>query len=90
MHPPPAAGAKRRPPLPGANFGDTYSLAVNGLKLNALGASQLVFGWAPGWVKCLLALRNLIVKPFGLNARTGTGAPRQSTYRLLSGHQPVD
>jgi hypothetical protein len=52
--------------LPGANFGDTYSLAVNGLKLNALGASQLVFGRGPGLVKCLLALRNLIVKPFGL------------------------
>jgi hypothetical protein len=54
--------------LPGANFGDTYSLAVNGLELDAIAASQQVFGQAPGWIKWLLTLRNLIVKPFGLTS----------------------
>lgn len=82
--------------LAGADFGDTYSLAVNGLKLNALDASQLVFGRAPGWIKWLLALRNLIVKPFGLrsgrervlHARPHIGffpVIRQSTDHVLLG-----
>jgi uncharacterized protein (DUF736 family) len=82
--------------LPGANFGDTYSLAVNGLELDAIAASQQVFGQAPGWIKWLLTLRNLIVMPFGLTSgreRTAQPSPRigilpvikQSTDYVLLG-----
>ncbi|RCS22058.1 DUF2867 domain-containing protein [Phyllobacterium salinisoli] len=54
--------------LPGANFGDAFSLTVKGLELDALGAAQQVFGRAPGWIKQLLTLRDLIVRPFGLTS----------------------
>ncbi len=82
--------------LPGANFGDIYSLAVNGLELDAIAASQQVFGQAPGWIKWLLTVRNLIVKPFGLisgRERTAQPSPRvgilpvirQSTNHVVLG-----
>jgi hypothetical protein len=43
--------------LSGAKFGDTYSLAVNGLELDAIGASQQVFGQVPGWIKWIAKLQ---------------------------------
>ena len=52
--------------LPGADFGDSYSLVVADKKLSVIDASTRVFGQTPDWIKRMLALRTALVAPFGL------------------------
>lgn len=52
--------------LPGADFGDTFQMVVEGQNLNAIEAAKRAVYGAPSWVNRLLELRNLLVRPFGL------------------------
>ncbi|RJG47019.1 DUF2867 domain-containing protein [Mesorhizobium sp. DCY119] len=66
--------------LPGTRFADRYSVVVKGQSLDAITASQRVFLKSPAWVGRLMALRNLLVKPFGL--KTGAGDLPQQQRRI--------
>lgn len=52
--------------LVGAQFIDAFSVTVDGTGLDARMAAQRMFSRSPRWVELLLALRDTIVKPFGL------------------------
>lgn len=52
--------------LAGAQFIDAFSVTVDGTGLDARTAAERMFSRSPRWVQALLALRDLIVKPFGL------------------------
>lgn len=52
--------------LPGADFGDRFSLRLNGPPVDARAICDRVFGQTPGWITALLAVRNVVVWPFGL------------------------
>ena len=65
------------PLLPDAQFMDAYRLEVNGENLDARKAAERMMARAPRWVDMLLALRNIIVAPFGLKTSgEDRGAPR--------------
>ena len=55
--------------LPGAQFGDAYSIAIDGATLTARQAAERMLGRGPRWIDVLLALRNFLVAPFGLKTR---------------------
>ena len=63
--------------LSGAQFIDAFSVIVQGSALDARSAAERMFNRSPRWVLSLLALRDMIVKPFGLttskNARHLSG-----------------
>jgi hypothetical protein len=63
--------------LPGAQFVDAYSVAVDDAALDARHAAERMFSRSPRWIDALLALRNCLVAPFGLKrgAPTGAGTP---------------
>ena len=52
--------------LAGAQFSDAYSIAVDDAALDARHAAERMLGRSPRWIEVLLALRNGLVKPFGL------------------------
>jgi hypothetical protein len=52
--------------LPGAQFGDAFSVTVNDDTLNARQAAERMFTRLPGWIVGLMRLRNLVVAPLGL------------------------
>ena len=52
--------------LAGAQFMDAYRLEVDGKALDAREAAMRMMARAPRWVDALVALRNIIVAPFGL------------------------
>ena len=52
--------------LAGAQFIDAFSVTVEGATLDARTAAERMFSRSPRWVLSLLALRDFIVKPFGL------------------------
>ena len=60
--------------LPGAQFVDAYSVAVDGSALDARTAAIKMFARPPRWIEALLNLRNLIVAPLGLKT-SGEGEP---------------
>jgi hypothetical protein len=60
--------------LAGAQFVDAYRVAIAGKALNARRATEKMFGRSPRWVEALLALRNMMVAPFGLK-QSGLGEP---------------
>jgi Protein of unknown function (DUF2867) len=61
-----APGADLRALLPGAQFMDAYRIEIEGATLTAREAAVAMFARSPGWIEALLALRNLMVAPFGL------------------------
>ncbi|HEX7562339.1 MAG TPA: DUF2867 domain-containing protein [Bradyrhizobium sp.] len=64
--------------LAGAQFVDAYSIAVHGSALDARHAAERMITRQPRWAEALLALRNILVKPFGLKTSGASGtAPRQ-------------
>lgn len=64
--------------LAGAQFVDAYSIAVHGRALDARHAAERMITRQPRWAEALLALRNILVKPFGLKTSGAGGtAPRQ-------------
>jgi hypothetical protein len=64
--------------LAGAQFVDAYSIAVDRRALDARQAAKQMLTRQPRWAEALLALRNILVAPFGLK-RSGTSerAPKE-------------
>jgi len=56
--------------LPGAQFGDSFRVAVNDDTLDARQAAERMFLRGPGWITALMKLRNLVVSPLGLKTPT--------------------
>ena len=52
--------------LAGADFADAYCVAIDGTQVNARRAAEKMFARRPRWEEALLALRNMLVRPFGL------------------------
>lgn len=52
--------------LAGAQFADAYSVSVGDAVSDARSAAERMFGRSPRWLGALMALRNLLVRPFGL------------------------
>ena len=64
--------------LAGAQFVDAYSIAVDGVALDARQAAERMITRQPRWAEALLTLRNILVRPFGLKTSGADGtAPRQ-------------
>jgi hypothetical protein len=60
--------------LAGAQFIDAYRVAINDTSLDARRAAQCMFERQPPWVEALVAMRNILVAPFGLKT-SGEGEP---------------
>lgn len=54
--------------LPAAHFFDRYSIEIDGQNLDARTAAERVMLRRPAWIRWLMALRNFMVRPFGLKA----------------------
>jgi Protein of unknown function (DUF2867) len=54
------------PLLAGASFADAFSIDVDERGLDAPTAAERAFATAPPWIAWLLAIRNTLVRPFGL------------------------
>ncbi|SOE16794.1 uncharacterized protein DUF2867 [Hoeflea halophila] len=75
------------PALPGADWADCFETRVAQPQLTAEAAARRAFERMPKWVDGLMALRNLLVRPFGLqgDAEVATaGSPRVGMFPLLS------
>jgi Protein of unknown function (DUF2867) len=73
--------------LPGAQFSDAFSIAVDGAALDARGAAERMLGHQPRWIEMLMALRNHLVAPFGLKTPTpgvATPADRVGIFPVIS------
>jgi hypothetical protein len=68
---------KLRDLLPGAQFADSYAVNIDNIAVNARQVTEAMLSHPPRWIDALMALRNLLVSPFGLKAPTATraGAP---------------
>jgi hypothetical protein len=64
--------------LAGTQFADSYCLIVDSLDLDAVSATRRVMGRTPGWITMLMAMRNFIVRPFGLKTELGSTAFRDA------------
>ena len=60
--------------LPGAQFMDAFGIDIEGRTLDARRAAEKMLARGPRWIDVLLALRNLIVSPFGLKTSAPSGA----------------
>jgi hypothetical protein len=69
--------------LPGAQFVDAYSVAVDDGALDARHAAERMFSRSPRWIDALLALRNCLVAPFGLKTGAPTGAGTPETIGIF-------
>jgi Protein of unknown function (DUF2867) len=61
--------------MPSADFSDAFALDVDEPDLDALTATRRAFARQPGWIAHLLAVRNALVKPFGLKPGADTTLP---------------
>jgi hypothetical protein len=66
--------------LAGAQFVDAYSITVDGNALDARHAAERMIRRQPRWAEALLALRNFLVKPFGLRT---SGASRTAPGDMI-------
>jgi hypothetical protein len=64
--------------LAGAQFIDAFSLEVDGRVLDARRAAERMMGRSPRWIEALLAIRNMIVAPFGLKTSGAKEAVRET------------
>jgi Protein of unknown function (DUF2867) len=71
--------------LAGAQFVDAYSIAVDGVALDARQAAERMVRRQPRWAEALLMLRNILVKPFGLR----TSGVSRTAPRNMIGIFPV-
>ena len=69
--------------LPGAQFSDAFSVVVDGTALDARLAAEKTLGHSPRWIERLLALRNLLVSPFGLKKPVPTGSRAVDTIGIF-------
>jgi Protein of unknown function (DUF2867) len=58
--------------LDGAQFADAFRITTNESGIDARAAAVRMFSRSPRWIEALIALRNLLVAPFGLK-RSGAG-----------------
>ncbi|CAN7628712.1 DUF2867 domain-containing protein [Bradyrhizobium sp. LjRoot220] len=64
--------------LAGAQFIDAFRIEVNDRSLNARQAAERMMARQPRWADALLALRNILMSPFGLKTSgAGSAAPGQ-------------
>ena len=73
--------------LPGASFADRFAIVVTGQSLDAATSAGRAFGNRPAWIGALMALRNLLVRPFGLKTRDADLSPqleRKGMFPVLS------
>jgi len=66
--------------LPGYDFSDAFAIEVQNCALDAPSAAREAIAAQPGWIGHLLALRNVLVKPFGL--KTGADANLPPSRRI--------
>lgn len=59
--------------LDGAQFADAFRITIDDCALDARSAAMRMFGHSPRWVEMLLALRNVLVAPFGLKSSGDSG-----------------
>jgi hypothetical protein len=69
--------------LPGAQFVDAYSVAVDDAALDARHAAERMFSRSPRWIDALLTLRNCLVAPFGLKTGVPSGAGTPETIGIF-------
>ena len=72
-----------RPALPGAQFSDAFSITVDD-DLDARHAAERMMAGKSWWIDALLALRNILVAPFGLK-----GGPAKDDGADVIGIFPV-
>ncbi|MEP3435548.1 MAG: DUF2867 domain-containing protein [Hoeflea sp.] len=73
--------------LPGADWADCFEVRVARPGLNAETAARLAFEQMPKWVDRLMALRNLVVWPFGLKGDpdgAAAGMARVGMFPVIS------
>jgi hypothetical protein len=70
--------------LAGAQFSDAFSIMIDGTALNARQAAERMLGRSPRWIEALMALRDHLVRPFGLKTSSAT-----TTYADTIGIFPV-
>jgi Protein of unknown function (DUF2867) len=80
-----APSADLRTLLPGAQFTDAYRIEIEGAALTARQAAVAMFARSQRWIEALLALRNLMVAPFGLK----TSGKDEPTSGSMIGLFPV-
>jgi hypothetical protein len=75
-----------RPLLAGAQFSDAFSVTVGDAALNARNAAEKMLGHSPRWIETLMALRDVLVTPFGLKTSPSNGLPanRIGIFPVLS------
>jgi hypothetical protein len=55
--------------LPAADFADAFSLVVDDPGLDAVAAARRAMERPPGWIRALMSLRDMLVRPLGLRTR---------------------
>jgi hypothetical protein len=60
--------------LADAEFTDAYRVAIGGTQVTARRVAEIMLARGPRWAEALLALRNMLVRPFGLKT-SGEGEP---------------
>jgi hypothetical protein len=73
--------------LAGAQFGDSFAVVVDGVSLNARRAAEQMFRQRPSWLNALLAVRDVAVRPFGLqttDAKPPAGAITIGFFPVVS------
>ena len=64
--------------LAGAQFVDAFRIDIRDLALDARHAAERMMGRPPRWIATLIALRNFLVRPFGLKTSGANAAiPRE-------------
>ena len=71
--------------LAGAQFADAFGLDIDGRTLDARQAAERMIGRAPRWIDAMVALRNVLVAPFGLK----TSGASATTPQDMIGMFPV-
>ena len=61
--------------LPSADFSDAFAIDVRNATLDAPEATRRAFAEQPGWIAKLLAIRNILVMPFGLKSGADANLP---------------
>ena len=69
--------------LVGAQFSDAYSVVVDEAALDARHAAEKMLGHSPRWIERLLALRNVLVAPFGLKKPVPTRTSAADTIGIF-------
>lgn len=82
----PASARLPHPALPGADWADRFEVVIPCAGLTAEAAARHLFTHMPGWARRLLALRDVIVAPLGLQGAStaeAAGAPSGSRIGIF-------